>query len=273
MQGTIGTRSRRGNVEVMCCLVCLGMLFCTPHAAGQLMPPADTIRIPRRVVAFEHVSRELVIKCDAGFLVIKAYADGIIHVHYSAARPKTTIIPPGVKAAPADVQYRVESNVVSLKLAAAQLAVTVDRKTARMTFLDRKQNVLLVSKQYRLREYWSPLSSGPSVHAEFQSPESEAFYGLGRNPEDRTNLRGQTVHITHNSLFGDESDAVPLLVTNRGYGFIFCNSSDTTVVLGESGVTTWDADSGDMLSYFVIFGATTDEIIRGYQNLTGKTPQ
>ena len=118
-----------------------------------------------------------------------------------------------------------------------------------------------------------PDSSAPSIHAEFQSPESEAFYGLTESPEDGTDLRGQSVHITHDTPFGEVEEAGPLLVTNRGYGFVFCNSSDTTVVLGENGVTTWDADSGDSLVYFVICGVTTEEIVQGYRYLTGRTPR
>jgi alpha-D-xyloside xylohydrolase len=241
--------------------------------AGQDAASPESVRSPQRVVSFEHVNKELVLKCDVGLLVIKAYADNIIHVSYFPGMEKTALPFWGLGATPLDPKYRIDSTVESLKLATSQLAVSVDRKTAQMTFLDPRQNVLLTSKQYYLKEAGVSGEATFNVHAEFVAPDDEAYYGLGQHQNGWMDQRGRTVRLWHDyEADGGEIIAVPFLVTNRRYGFIFDNPSKTTVMPGKDGLTTWDAEVGDALSYFVIYGSTTDDLYRGYRLLTGTTP-
>jgi hypothetical protein len=73
--------------------------------------------------------------------------------------------------------------------------------------------------------------------------------------------RGQEVAIWHDyGAKGGEVIGVPFLVTNRHYGLIFDNPSRTTIIPGRDGLTTWQAEVGDALSFFVVQGDVTDEI-------------
>src|ERR1700712_2622049 len=69
-----------------------------------------------------------------------------------------------------------------------------------------------------------------------------------------------------------ETVCVPFMVTNRGYGIVWDNPSDTHVSPGLNGRTIWQSQVGERVSFFVITGATTDEIYAGYRRLTGATP-
>jgi alpha-D-xyloside xylohydrolase len=111
------------------------------------------------------------------------------------------------------------------------------------------------------------------VGATFQAPVDEHYYGLGQNQEGILDYRGRTIDCKH---FYDapagETVCVPFLVTNKGYAIVWDNPSDTVVSAGVHGRTTWKSNVGERVSYFVIIGATADELYAGYRKITGATP-
>jgi alpha-D-xyloside xylohydrolase len=111
------------------------------------------------------------------------------------------------------------------------------------------------------------------VGATFQAPADEHYYGLGQNQEGILDYRGRTIDCKH---FYDapagETVCVPFLVTNKGYGIVWDNPSDTVVSAGVHGNTSWRSNVGERVSYFVITGATLDQLYAGYRKLTGATP-
>src|SRR5215469_3101216 len=111
------------------------------------------------------------------------------------------------------------------------------------------------------------------VGADFVAPSDEHYYGLGQNQEGILDYRGRTIDCRH---FYDapagEAVCVPFLVTNKGYGLIWDNPSATEVTPGLNGRTAWRSNIGERVSYFLIAGASTDEIYAGYRKLTGLTP-
>ena len=111
------------------------------------------------------------------------------------------------------------------------------------------------------------------VGATFQAPADEHYYGLGQNQEGVLDYRGRTIDCKH---FYDapagETVCVPFMVTNKGYGIVWDNPSDTVVSAGVHDHTTWKSNVGERVSYFVITGATLDDLYAGYRKITGATP-
>ena len=228
---------------------------------------------PQRVASFEHVNQELILKCNVGMLVIRPVADNAAHVRYFPALKRTASSAGAIAAAQAAPKYRVESTRDAIRLALSRLTVSVDRGTAQITFLDAKRQVLLTSRLYQLRRRPGAEGDDFSIHAEFLASEDEAYYGLGQYQDESLNLRGKTVNQWQD--FQDPETgaaAMPFLVTNRRYGILFDNASKTTVTPGKDGLTTWDAEAGDALSYYVIYGDEADEIYRVYRSLAKTTP-
>jgi len=258
--------------------VTIGMFVSTlspgiPRAVAQDPAISEAIRQPGRVTSFEHVNQQLTIKCDTGMLLIKAYADNVVQVRYLPGPARGASPVPGHRFIPAAPKYRVESTLPAIRMATSRMMVSVDRRTAQITFLDAKQNVLLTTRRYYLKADRTAGEAGFSIHAEFAAPEEEAYYDLGPQPGSGLDRRGQTVRLWHDSVVGTgEEIALPFLVTNRNYGFLLDNSSRTTVIPGKDSLTTWDAEAGDALSYFVIYGETTDAIYAAHQSLIGATP-
>jgi len=111
-----------------------------------------------------------------------------------------------------------------------------------------------------------------TVGATFASPDDEHYYGLGQNHEGFLDHRGHVVHCWADYLApAAPSFCVPFLVTNKGYGLLWDNPSRTTIEAGFNEQTKWTSQVGDRVSFFVIVGATADEIYAGYKLLTGPT--
>lgn len=110
------------------------------------------------------------------------------------------------------------------------------------------------------------------VGASFGTSADEHFYGLGQNQEGILDLRGRTIDCKHwyDAPHG-ETVCIPFMLSNKGYGIVWDNPSDTKVYPGVNGRTLWQSRVGERVSYFVITG-TPDEIWAGYAKLTGKTP-
>jgi alpha-D-xyloside xylohydrolase len=109
--------------------------------------------------------------------------------------------------------------------------------------------------------------------ATFHSPADEHYYGLGQNQEGVLDYRGRSIDCKH---FYDapagETVCVPFMVTNKGYGIVWDNPSATLISPGLHGQTHWQSDVGERVSFFVIAGATLDELYAGYRKLSGATP-
>jgi alpha-D-xyloside xylohydrolase len=255
---------------MMSILVC-ALLLATSYAGVQ--DPEDAVRRPRRVISFEHVNQELVLKCDVGLLILKPYAENIVHVRYSPDQEKEDIPRWGIGAGAAATKYRVDSTLAAIRLSTAQMTVSVDRRTAQVSILDSKQNVLVSSRQFQLQSTKIAGIDTFSLRAEFLANVEEAYYGLGQHGNGWMDLRGQDVPLWHDARAAEgEVVAIPFLVTNRKYGVVFDSPSRSSVSPGKDGVTLWTAESCSALSYFVITGNNTDDLYRGYRQLTGTAP-
>ena len=111
------------------------------------------------------------------------------------------------------------------------------------------------------------------VGATFASPPDEHYYGLGQTQEGYLDRRGHTTYCQHDYLAtGGPSVCVPFMVTNKGYGIVWDNPSQTRIEPGFNEQTRWVSEVGRRVSFFVILGKSTNEIYAGYRALTGDTP-
>jgi alpha-D-xyloside xylohydrolase len=112
-----------------------------------------------------------------------------------------------------------------------------------------------------------------TVGANFSAAPDEHDYGLGQNQEGYLDRRGHVLRCAHDyNAPGGQSVCVPFVVTNQGYAILWDNPSRTTVSFGLNGKNTFTSEVGRRVSFFVIAGATYDELYRGYRLLTGDTP-
>ena len=120
--------------------------------------------------------------------------------------------------------FRLEEDEVQVQLITSEVIAMVDKQTGEVSFTDREGKILLQEEQGGKRQFW-PLTvdgdKGYSFRQVFESPDDEAFYGLGQHQSDEFNYKGK-----NETLFQYNTKAsVPFVVSNKGYGILWDNYS------------------------------------------------
>jgi alpha-D-xyloside xylohydrolase len=120
-----------------------------------------------------------------------------------------------------------------VKEGAGSVALTTSRLVARVTvpggevsFLDREGRPLLAEKKGGGKTMRAAPVMGEATHhvqAEFEPSSGEAFYGLGAHQNGWMSYAGRDVDLFQSNTI----DVVPFLVSSRGYGLLWDNTSHT----------------------------------------------
>jgi alpha-D-xyloside xylohydrolase len=105
------------------------------------------------------------------------------------------------------------------------------------------------------------------IEAWFQARTGERFFGLGQHQHGHLDQKGCVIELQQRN----SEVAIPFLVSNRKYGFLWNNPSIGRVELG-CNATRWVAEGSQQLDYYVVCGETYAEILERYTEVTGRTP-
>jgi alpha-D-xyloside xylohydrolase len=111
-----------------------------------------------------------------------------------------------------------------------------------------------------------------NVSTEFNSPATEALYGLGCHPLDSLsiNYKGRDQDLAIRYMTG----AIPVLLSTRGYGLMWDNYSASYFYGGVDDNTKFKyvSESGKNVDYYFFYGPGFDQVINLYRTATGKAP-
>ena len=96
----------------------------------------------------------------------------------------------------------------------------------------------------------------------------EALYGLGQHQSGVWNYRGESVDISQDNT----NIAVPMLVSSKGYGIFWNNSSRSRVNNRFANYLYISSEVADVIDYYFIYGPEMDRIVAAYRELTGQAP-
>ncbi len=164
---------------------------------------------------------------DPQWVKIQVCAKNIIHVMATATdsfsnRPSLMVekkIRPKVSWSLKSAENRVIINTSALQ-------VRVDRKSAEVSFFDEYGRTLLLEKSGGGKIFTPANVMGENtfhIQQLFDSPEDEAFYGLGAHQNGVMNYKGQDVDLWQYNIV----DVNPFLVSNKNYGILWDNYSRT----------------------------------------------
>jgi alpha-D-xyloside xylohydrolase len=169
---------------------------------------------------------------STGVLRLIVHSPRIIRVLYlpkgATQRPPESlavIVPP----APGHWTYRASS--AAIVVSTPLLRARVDRKTGALTFLDSSGRQFL--SEVRAGGKWMTPTrfkgvATCQVHQEFVLPADEALYGLGQHQQGVMNYHGKVVELEQ----CNRHVAIPILLSNRGYGLFWDNPAITRVNAG-----------------------------------------
>ena len=165
---------------------------------------------------------------------LQVVSDRIIRVQATAeqsfrSKQSLIIVPQNSKA-----QYKVEEQGDDLIITTAAMRAVLNEATGQITFYDLKDQVLLKEvaqggktfKPFTVpdREIGVDIAKVPeaqkhgwSWRALFDSPDNEAFYGLGQHQSEELNMKGK-----NEDLFQYNTKvSVPFIISNKNYGILW----------------------------------------------------
>ncbi len=165
---------------------------------------------------------------------LQVVSDRIIRVQATAeqsfrSKQSLIIVPQNSKA-----QYKVEEQGDDLIITTAAMRAVLNEATGQITFYDLKDQVLLKEvaqggktfKPFTVpdREIGVDITKVPdaqkhgwSWRALFDSPDNEAFYGLGQHQSEELNMKGK-----NEDLFQYNTKvSVPFVISNKNYGILW----------------------------------------------------
>jgi alpha-D-xyloside xylohydrolase len=111
-------------------------------------------------------------------------------------------------------------------IATARFTVRVNSKTGAVAFFDGEGKTLLRERIEGGKTITPAEVLGETtyhIHHLFDSPEDEAFYGLGQHQNDIMNYKGHNVDLWQHNMVA----VVPFLVSSNNYGILWDNYSQT----------------------------------------------
>ena len=170
-------------------------------------------------------------------------------VHVVKGQPTKTLV---VTAKPQDVAVTKKGNTTSSK----ELTVKQDAN-GNLTFLTAKGKVLLKEKECDVLE----------ARQTFTLDKDEAIYGLGTIQNGKMNRRGEKKRMEQSNL----EDFQNVLQSIKGYGIYWENYSPTLFEDNAEGMT-FDAEVGDGVDYYFMYGGSADGVIAQMRYLSGDVP-
>ena len=170
-------------------------------------------------------------------------------VHVVKGQPTKTLV---VTLQPQRVEVAQKGNTLS----SSELTVKQDAQ-GNLTFLTRKGKVLLKEKDCHVAE----------ARQTFTLDKDEAIYGLGTVQDGKLNRRGLKKRMEQSNL----EDFQNVLQSIKGYGIYWENYSPTLFEDNAQGMT-FDAEVGEGIDYYFMYGGSADGVIALMRQLTGDVP-
>ncbi|MBL7133477.1 MAG: glycoside hydrolase family 31 protein [Phycisphaerae bacterium] len=102
------------------------------------------------------------------------------------------------------------------------------------------------------------------IEQRFYSNDNEKFYGLGQHQNGYLDQKGCVIDLLHRNM----EVAIPFLVSNLGYGFLWNHPGTGRVELGKN-ETRWVASAARQIDYYVVAEQSIPDIVHRYARATG----
>jgi alpha-D-xyloside xylohydrolase len=205
-----------------------------------------------------------------GRLRVQVCADDIIRIAYTTASSIPAKTSLSVSATWGTPSFCVTESAGTLTIATSRMKVKVAESSGLVTYTDLSDNLLVSESSKGLKATTVEGVATNTVQAAFNSPASEALFGLGQHQDGVMNRKGSTLHM----LNANTQIQIPVLVSNKGYGLFWDNYSTTDFAGNVAGNTqySFSSETGDLVDYYFFYGPTIDRVVANYRVTTGAAP-
>jgi alpha-D-xyloside xylohydrolase len=165
----------------------------------------------------------------AHLVKLQAVTDKIIHITASPLDSFPTQVSLMVEEKKRDpVKWDVKESDDTITLVTKYINARVSLTSGEVLFTDKTGRPVLQEQKMNGRSFVPVTVDGKPAYAVeqvFESPDDEAFYGLGQHQNGVMNYKGHQVDLTQNNT----EIAIPFMVSSRNYGVLWDNYSITRV--------------------------------------------
>lgn len=189
---------------------------------------------------------------DKGVLKVKVCSENIVEVKYTTLqsfKAKTSLVINNEWKTAA--KFSVSENKEEIIISTASLKIWVNRGNNAIKFTDLKGIIILAEDGGNGKTMIETTIAGIPVNnciTQFISPADEALLGLGCHPEDTLsiNYKGRNQEMLIKYMTG----AIPVLLSNKGYGLLWDNYSPSYFYGAEAGNTRFKymSENGNMMA-------------------------
>lgn len=208
----------------------------------------------------------LQIHINDGTLQVSACSDSVMHVMFYTGKAVPTPRVPVVVGPCTLGDAEVKDANQELSLITKSLRVVVSKDSGRLRFLDARGRAILEEPLRGGRNLVPGKIEGESTYKPeqlFLSASNEAYYGLGQRQEGFMNWRGIPVRLQQ----VDTQIAVPVVLSNKGYGVFWNNAArtdfnptDREVKIDKSGHAVFTTDEEGVYGFLAAGGTGRDDI-------------
>ncbi len=229
---------------------------------------------PLPTVSVEPTAAGLLVRSGEETLRLTVCAPGLIHVVAGPGDPKAAspvepwMLDPG--SCKGD-RFAFSKTAKDVSVSTAQLTVSVGLRAGNLIFKDKDGKTLLAEAYASPRRYVADTINGEKlyhVRDRFAPAPTEGLYGLGQHQSGVFNYRGAVVKLAQVNT----DIAIPLLVSNHGYGIFWNTASESYVDNRFATDLTLTANAADAIDYYFIYGPEVDQVVHQYRELTGHAP-
>jgi alpha-D-xyloside xylohydrolase len=249
-QATGGQPGTGGTTQV----TCDGEITCTGPAPTSSAYTVDTTGVTFNV--------------GSGKMKVQVCQASTLRVQYTSASSipkKDSLIVSNTWSTPTTFCVTEASGTVTL--ATACMKAKVDTSTGLISYTDANDNALVAEASKSTTAATVEGTSTYKLETTFTPPSGEALYGLGQHQSNVMNRKGTSLQL----LNANTQINIPVLVSNKGYGILWDNSS-TGNVSSNTSRTSYTSEAGEGVDYYLFYGPSIDQIIAGYRAATGGTP-
>ena len=228
------------------------------------------------VITYSKDPKGVTFKLDKGVMKINVFSADIIEIKYTSlasVAPKQSLVVNNEwkKTAP----FKVSEDAREIIITTARLKIKVNKATNSIMYTDLHDVLVLAEDESKGKEMTPVKIAGIDTYnceTKFNSPADEALFGMGCHPEDTLsiNYKGRNQSMAIKYMTG----AIPVMLSNKGYGILWDNYSASNFYGGEDRNTKYKyvSESGTMVDYYFFYGPEFDQIISLYRQATGVAP-
>jgi alpha-D-xyloside xylohydrolase len=237
---------------------------------------ATAVTSPASVISYKKDNDGVSFILDKGLMKIKICGDDLVRVKYTSLNEfsdkNSLVVVNAWKDMP---KFKMSEKQGEVIITTARLKVKVNKLSNAITYTDLNDHVILAEDEREGKQVEAAIIASINTYtcsSLFKSPTDEALFGLGCHPEDTLsiNYKGRNQDLVIRYMTG----AIPVLLSNKGYGLMWDNYSPSYFYGAEAGNTKFKyvSESGTMVDYYFFYGPDFDHIIASYRAATGAAP-